>query len=225
MDRRKFLQSIVLTGMATLATDGVEMLPSAAGQSQQKSKAAAPSRSKTWLFWDMWHFDRRHNLELCQGRPTWLPEATFVDNVDGLASWPTVYRDKHSGRWRMLYMARWNPYSLMVAESEDGFRFKPLSLPDLKPEGKKLAAHHVFTLPSGSCGGVYVDPVEADGYPFKIFCHQRGKPVLQRALAHVISPMTSVLYKNSKNGNVFNVRFCYRVSKLLNLGFSILHLL
>lgn len=181
MDRRKFLQSIGLTGVATLAT-GVETPPNAAGQSQLKSKAEAPSRSKTWLFWDMWHFDRRHNLELCQGRPTWRPEATFVENVDGLASWPTVYCDKDSGRWRMLYTARWSPYSLMVAESDDGLQFKPLSLPNLKPEGTKLAAHHVFTLPGGSCGGVYLDPIAEDGYPFKIFCHQRRKPVLQRAL-------------------------------------------
>jgi len=182
MDRRRFLQSIGLTGAAGLAATG-EISPHATGQFRRRSKATATSRIKTWLFWDMWHFSRRHNLELCQGRPTWRREATFVDNVDGLASWPTVYRDNDSGQWRMLYTARWSPYSLMVAESDDGLEFRPLSLPKIKPEGRKLAANHVFTLPSGSCGGVYLDPVAEDGYPFKIFGHQRRKPVLQRALA------------------------------------------
>jgi hypothetical protein len=182
MDRRKFLQSIGLTGVARLAT-GIDSPLNAASQHQQKPKAAPPGKSRTWLFWDMWHFDRCHNLELCQGKPTWRPEATFVENVDGLASWPTVYHDKNSGLWRMLYTARWSPYSLMVAESDDGMQFKPLSLPNIRPEGTKLAANHVFTLVGGSCGGVYLDPIAEDGYPFKIFGHQRRKPVLQRALA------------------------------------------
>ena len=82
----------------------------------------------------------------------------------------------------MLDTARWSLCSLMVGESEDGLQFKPLSLPKLKPEGTKLATHHVFTLPGGSCGGAYLDPTAEDGCPFKIFCHQRRKPVLQQAL-------------------------------------------
>lgn len=183
MHRRKFLQSMGLASAATLASVAAEPRSGPVEADSSETKADTPAETKTWLFWDLWHLDRRHNLRLCQGNPTWQPEATYVDDVDGLASWPTVCRPESSGRWRMFYTSKWKPYSLMVAESDDGLQFEPLARRDLVPEGGKLADHHVFTLPGGSAGGIYVDPVAADGYRFKAFAHQQREPVFQRALA------------------------------------------
>jgi hypothetical protein len=118
---------------------------------------------------------------LCQGRPRWIPEATFTDRLEGLASWPLVYRDPESGTWRMLYSSRWRPWTLMVAESDDGLRFRPRPTPDARPEGGKVAPHHIFTLPHGSCGGVYYDPEARDDFHFKAYGHQQGPPVYERA--------------------------------------------
>ena len=83
----------------------------------------------------------------------------------------------------MLYSANWKPYSLMVAESDDGRRWRPLAEPTIKPSSGKLAPHHLYTLPDGSGGGVYFDPIAADGFPFKVFVHQRGDAVVKRAIA------------------------------------------
>jgi hypothetical protein len=71
----------------------------------------------------------------------------------------------------------------MVAESDDGRRWRPLARPDIKPETGKIAPHHLFTLPAGSGGGVYLDPVADDGFPFKVFVHQHGEEVVKRAIA------------------------------------------
>jgi hypothetical protein len=172
-----------LAGAAALAGTGRRGRLQAAEKPLAAEGAEVGPAVNTWLFWDLWHLDRGHNIELCQGRPTWRPEATYADHVDGLASWPTVYRHKASGRWRMLYTARWKPCSLMVAESDDGLAFRPLGCENIQPEGDKLAAHHVFTLPHGSGGGVYRDPVAADGFPFKVYAHQQRDPVYRRALA------------------------------------------
>ena len=59
----------------------------------------------------------------------------------------------------------------------------PLPQPNIQPDGKRLAPHHLFTLPDGSGGSVYVDPVAKDGFRFKVFVHQRGKTVADRAIA------------------------------------------
>jgi len=176
MNRRRFLQSVGLASAATLATAGTPARSLAAGNARPRAK------TQNWLFWDLWHLDRRHNLRHCQGEPVWQPEATYVADIDGLASWPTVQR-LESGRWRMYYTAKWKPYSLLLAESDDGRHFQPSPQNSLQPEGEKLAPNHVFTLPGGSCGGVYLDPIAADGYPLKIYGHQQGAPVYQRALA------------------------------------------
>ena len=53
---------------------------------------------RTWLFWDTWHLEHQDNVELCQGRPEWIPEATYEDpGFDYLGCWPQVYRDGASG--------------------------------------------------------------------------------------------------------------------------------
>lgn len=70
---------------------------------------------------------------------------------------------------------------MMVAESEDGLHFEPSPRPERVPVGGKTAPQHIFTLPDGSCGGVYHDPIAADGYPFKIYADQKGQAVLERA--------------------------------------------
>ena len=49
--------------------------------------------------------------------------------------------------------------------------------------GKKRAPQHLFTLDHGSAGGVYLDPVATDGFPFKVYAHDNGEPVFRRALA------------------------------------------
>jgi len=179
MDRRAFLQAMGAAG-AVLTAGHTSASPEAA----QPSMAREPQpQTKTWLFWDLWHLERQQNLELCQGQPKWVSDAVYVDNMDGLAAWPTVYRDEASGRWRMLYTSQWRPYTLMLAESDDGLHFRPSPQPEIQPEGGKKAPHHIFTLPHGSCGSVYVDPLAADGHRFKAIGHQGGKPVLERAQA------------------------------------------
>ena len=85
----------------------------------------------------------------------------------------------------MWYSADWKPLKLMVAESDNGRDWTPLAQPSIKPTGPKVAPHHVFTLPDGSGGGVYLDPVAKDGYPYKIFVHQRGELVVERARRNV----------------------------------------
>lgn len=49
---------------------------------------------------------------------------------------------------------------------------------------RKRAPHHLFTLPDGSGGGVYLDPVATDDFPFKVFVHQHGQEIVARAIAN-----------------------------------------
>ena len=137
---------------------------------------------RTWLFWDTWHLEHQDNVELCQGRPEWIPEATYEDpGFDYLGCWPQVYRDEASGRWQMLYIISGFPLSVMGAESDDGICWQPMDRPDIQPPGGKLAPNHLFTVPSANGGPFYFDPVAADGKPFKFCCVQRGGPVVERA--------------------------------------------
>ena len=84
----------------------------------------------------------------------------------------------------MLYSTQWSPFRLMAAESDDGLHWRPLVVDDVEPAGGQLAPHHVFTLPSGAGSGIYIDPQNSGGYPYRIFARQHGEPVLQRALAN-----------------------------------------
>ncbi len=180
MNRRGFLKqlgTVSAAGLATVAWRG-------RSHAAEVDAGAKPATPQTWLFWDLWRLDRIHNLKLCQGQAKWQEEATFVDPLMyGHNSWPTVYRDSSTGRWRMLYSLSWKPYQLMVAESNDGLHWQPLPQSRIQPPGKKLAPHHLFTLEQGSAGGVYLDPQADDGFPFKAYAHQNGEAVLRRALA------------------------------------------
>lgn len=149
---------------------------------------------EVWHFLDLWNFHRLDNVELCQGQPVWQRDKTYVDPLrdtipDHLNSWPTVWKDPASGKWRMIYSAKWRPATLMVAQSDDGLSWKPLECPDITPEGGKLAPHHVFTLVDGSVGGAYVDPEAKDGFYFKIFAHQMGVAVHTRAKSDPKHPL------------------------------------
>lgn len=148
---------------------------------------AAAQTSKTWLFWDRWKLESISGAELRQGRPQWRPEYTYEDPLLGsLSSWPSVHQDPVTGKWRMYYGAAWRPLTLLGAESDDGLHWKPLNRPEFAsaPEGaKKRVPHHLFTLPDGSGGSVYVDPLAADGYPYKLLAIQTNALAKQRALA------------------------------------------
>lgn len=177
LNRRQFLKGVGAAGASGLAACG-------SAPAVETPVKASKRGANTWHFWDLWHLDHSDNLEHVQGEARWQEDATyFQDDLDGLACWPTVYRDRESGKWRMLHSLRWLPYTLCIAESDDGRTWKPLALPDIQPAGKKRSANHIYTLPLGSGGGVYLDPVAEDGFPFKVFCRQHGKPVYERALA------------------------------------------
>jgi len=177
VNRRHFLSSLATVSVSSLAT-----APWVYGDSGF-TKSQPGKEASVWLFWDLWHLESAANVELCQGKPRWRDDAVYTNQVlDGLACWPSVYRDDRSSRWRTFYSANWKPYALHVAESADGLHFKPLTVPDAKPEGGQLAPNHVFTLPHGSGGAVYLDPVARDGFPFKVFAHQQQEPVTERAM-------------------------------------------
>jgi hypothetical protein len=142
------------------------------------------------LFFGLWKLDHWDNLELAQGKPEWVPEATDVDPgapPHGMY-FPSVQPPTGDGPWLMLYSIRWSPFTLMVAESEDGLRWHPSTADDIEPVGGKLASDHVFTLPSGEGTGVYVDPQNSGGYRYRIFARQHGEPVFQRALNDMEHP-------------------------------------
>lgn len=141
--------------------------------------------SRKILFFDLWKLDYWDNIELAQGEPKFLPEATYVDSADPNRGvhFPSIWQDKKSGKWRMVHSLKWSPFTLMAAESNDGIHWKPHPVPDTEPQGGKVAPHHLLTIPDGEGSGVYIDPEETDGYRFRIFGRQHGAAVLKRALA------------------------------------------
>ncbi|MCP5110032.1 MAG: hypothetical protein GY953_04280, partial [bacterium] len=141
MHRRSFLQSMAAAPAVTMA----------AGSAQAEDR-----RLKTSLFLDHWHLDLIQSAELRLGQPKLRPEATYEDPlIEGMSSWPTVWRDEAVGKYRMLYSAKWRPLTLLAAESDDGYEWRPTPHPGIQPAGGKLAPHHIFTLPSGSGGSTY----------------------------------------------------------------------
>lgn len=150
--------------------------------------------SQKLVFFDLWKLDYWDNLELVQGEPTWMGQASYTDPgtpAQGIY-FPSVLPPQGDGKWRMLYSTRWSPFRLMVAQSDDGLRWCPLPVDDVEPVGGKQAPHHVFTLPGGAGSGVYIDPQQTDGYPYRIFARQHGAPVLQRALDNPEHPWHAI---------------------------------
>ncbi len=199
MHRRKFFQAAATVTAGSLTTapgladdDSADRDSPAstdlAGQNKTTGSWFDPSR--TWHFFDLWHFDHIDQLRLRQGRAELQVDATYLDPpIGSLASWPTVYRDEATGMWRMLYSADWKPYQLMIAESDDGRHWRPLPQPDVLPGGRKIAPHHLFTLEGGSGGAVYLDPIADDGFPFKVFVHCQGQSAHERAVADAKSSL------------------------------------
>ena len=185
MKRRQFITRVGTVGVASLASVTLNAAPGIAPHDMKRFQQGNwfdPSR--TLHFFDLWCLDHCDKLQLQQGRPEWQESATYVEpHIGNLAGWPTVFRDTETGRWRMLYSASWKPFALMVAESDDGREWHPAPQPRIQPADGKRAAHHVFTLPGGSGGAVYLDPIAADGFPFKVFVHQQGAEIGRRALS------------------------------------------
>jgi hypothetical protein len=130
---------------------------------------------KEWLFWDYWHIERQENAALCQGKPQWVPEATYEDPVfNYLGFWPKIWKDTESGLWRMLYIGSGIPMNLMIAESDDGIHWQPGEYPDIDPGGEKHAPNHLLSIPAANGGPVYLDAQSNDGFPFKLPLVQRG---------------------------------------------------
>jgi hypothetical protein len=184
VDRRKFIQTASTVTAASLVTADDKAIHAALASAASRTTGSWFDPTRNWHFFDLWHFDHVDNLTLRQGRAEWQADATFVEPpIGNLSAWPTVYRHEPTGMWRMLYSADWKPCRLMIAESDDGRQWRPLPQPDIRPEGGKVAPHHLYTLPGGSGGGVYLDPISEDGFPFKLFVHRQGQPVHDRALA------------------------------------------
>ena len=135
MDRRQF---VAVVGGAALTAS----VRSAEEQAKEPGKTVSPAsgsatenagaRQNTWLPLDWWHVEHQDNVELRQGRPEWVPEATYEDpTFDYLGFWPCVWQDAASGQWRMLYFATGIPLTLMGAESDDGVHWHPMNRPDM----------------------------------------------------------------------------------------------
>jgi len=183
MKRREFIKAV---GAPALASAWLSApTPAKATEEAEPAEDAAQAAGvpeKPWLFWDWWHVEYQDNVELCQGTAEWQPEATYEDaNFDYLGFWPCVWRDEAAGNWRMLYFASGIPLTLMGAESEDGIHWKPLDRPDIEVHGTKYSPNHLFTLPSANAGPMYIDPIAADGKPFKFCAVQRGGAAADRA--------------------------------------------
>ena len=91
----------------------------------------------------------------------------------------------------MFYGAAWRPLTLLTAESEDGLEWRPPKRDEFASaptSEKKIAPHHLFTLPSGSGGSVYVDPRAADGYRYKLLAIQTHQYAKDRALLEPMHP-------------------------------------
>jgi len=152
------------------------------------------------LFFDLWNLDYWGNVELAQGEPKWVADASYTDPgspPQGMY-FPSVLPPQGDRPWRLLYSMKWSPFTLMVAESDDGLRWHPLAVDDVEPVGGKLAPHHVFTLPGGAGSGVYIDPRNSDGYPYRIFGRQHGDPVFRRALVDPEHPWHDIVTKEGE---------------------------
>ncbi len=115
----------------------------------------------TLLFFDDWYLHRRDNLSRHIGRPTLVPEGTLEDPfVDPAWGYPTVFRDPESGRWRCLYQGQAGNgrFVPVVAESDDGIRWRLPDLSELAPLADRVCPHQLFGLERfGEWSGPYLD--------------------------------------------------------------------
>ena len=114
----------------------------------------------TILFLDDQPLDRMDNVVRKVGRPKLIPESVFIDpDVNTHFGYPTVFQDKASGKWRMLYQGRnpGEPNPKLIAESDDGLRWSPrdttkeIDLPD------RAHPHQVLPLQQHGQWNAYVD--------------------------------------------------------------------
>jgi hypothetical protein len=193
MDRRQFCSTLGLATVASLraaaappAPDARQAVTSTGGDGT--TRPLHPPRKK-FLFFDLWKLDYLDNAQLVQGQPEYVAEATYTDDcIAGKgAGKPSVFFDRTAGVWRMIYNIGWSPIRLMSAISDDGLVWRADPHPEIEvPQdaaGGKQAPHHVFTMPEAAAGGIYVDPLAEDGFPYKLFAQQSGQAAYQRALA------------------------------------------
>ncbi len=137
---------------------------------------------KTMLFWDYWKFHHMDNIEIVQGKPEWVPEAGISECPKGQSGFAgRVYYSEQNKRWQSI-----GQYTdFYHYHSKDGIKWHASNYPKIVPDGGKKAPNHVFKLPGeGHCPGwLYLDPIAADGYPYKIPVIQSGPRVYERALA------------------------------------------
>jgi hypothetical protein len=185
LHRRGFFKKAGLASATTVAATQLAWAPQRlfAGRGNR----VAPSREapKRWLFWDLWKLDYWDNLQWEQGRPEFREEATYSDPSDPHrgGNFPTVFYDHDASLWRMFYSVGWQPYTLMLAESEDGYAWRPAAARHDAGGESTVPPNHLYTLEGGAAGGVYLDPVAKDGYRFKLFGRRHGEVAFRRAVA------------------------------------------
>lgn len=191
MQRREFFQAAgVVTAASLLTIDR----PIAASEVATPTESPAgldfhtfreyPGRRgpKTMLFWDYWKLHHLDNCELVPGVPQLIPEATYIDPYTKSHGTGRVFFDRAAGKWKKI----WGTSDYYVAESDDGLTWRPADLKHVQPRREKQSPHHVFSLEcqgSDSLGWLYLDPVAADGFPFKMPVIQKGQIVYDRAKA------------------------------------------
>lgn len=190
MRRRHFFQALGTVSASALAhvprpearAGEIPATPAAGGMDFHTFREHPGQRGpKTMLFWDYWKLHHMDNVELVPGVPTLVPEATYVDPHTKSPGTGRVFFDRAAGTWKKI----WGTADYYVAESEDGILWQPGDYGHIKPSGSKKSRHHVFSLPTDadSSGWLYLDPLAADGFPFKIPVIQKGPIVHRRAQA------------------------------------------
>lgn len=190
MQRRHFLQAVGTVSASALIeiprpqTHGIEppWLPTDSGLDFSVFREFPGQRGpKTMLFWDYWKLHHMDNLELIQGVPELVPEATYVDPYTRSAGTGRVFFDRAAGKWKKI----WGMSDYYVAESDDGIHWQPADHRSIQPSTAKKAPHHVFSLEGegDSHGWLYLDPIAADGFPYKMPVIQKGPRVYHRARA------------------------------------------
>ena len=115
----------------------------------------------TLLFFDDYYLNRWENLSRHVGRPELVPEATFRDADHWVSSgYPTVFRHE-SGTWRCFYQGKalelpQHRYPL-VAESDDGMRWKTPDLAKLVSLPDRRYPHQLFPIDEFREWDCYVD--------------------------------------------------------------------